>query len=63
MKWTTKDGRVIKVKDMTESHKTNLLNWLNRKMNTKYTDLKEAIREYRELLDEMEDAYYTNQQW
>mgnify|MGYP003494867523 FL=1 len=32
-------------------------------MNTKYTDLKEAIREYRELLDEMEDAYYTNQQW
>lgn len=63
MKWTTKDGRVIKVKDMTESHKTNLLNWLNRKMGTKYTDLKEAIREYRELLDEMEDAYYTNQQW
>ncbi len=63
MKWTTKDGRVIKVKDMTESHKTNLLNWLNRKMNTKYTDLKKAIREYRELLDEMEDSYYANQQW
>ena len=63
MKWTTKDGRVIKVKDMTEEHKTNLLNWLNRKMNTKYTDLKKAIREYRELLDEMEDSYYANQQW
>ena len=63
MKWTTKDGRVIKVKDMTEEHKRNLLNWLNRKMNTKYTDLKKAIREYRELLDEMEDSYYANQQW
>ena len=63
MKWTTKDGREIKVKDMTESHKINLLNWLNRKLGTSYTDLKEAIREYRIALDEMEDAYYVNQQW
>ena len=63
MKWTTKDGRVIKVKDMTESHKANLLNLLNRKMGANYTDVKSAIREYRELLDEMESSYYANQQW
>lgn len=63
MKWTTKDGRTIKVKDMTDSHKLNLLNLLNRKMGTKFVDVKTAIREYRELINAYEDAYYEKIQW
>lgn len=35
-KWTTANGDIIKIKDMSDSHLQNTINWIKRKLDSVY---------------------------
>lgn len=73
MKWTTKDGTKIAIRDMTDSHIVNVIKLMNKKLKTNYSfvgdrkqlekNLKRIKRDIDAWNEEREDTYYSNQQW